>query len=242
MTRRSVDAVSTAAVGGNRRPGRDSERTQSAILSAATQEFARHGLGGARVDRIAARARTNKRMLYYYFGRKDALFLAVLENTYASIRNAEERLSMLDVPPAEGVRRLIRFTWDYYLAHPEFLTLLNSENLHRAKHLRRSRHVRAMNSPLIETLKTVLARGRESGIFRADVDALQLYVSIAALAYFYLGNNHTLSAVFGRDLSTPGSRAERLAHMIDVILGYLRPQPGQRPRASSGRTATAVAD
>jgi AcrR family transcriptional regulator len=229
---------------GSRRPGRDSERTQGAILAAATREFARHGLTGARVDRIAAGAKTNKRMLYYYFGGKDALFLAVLEDTYARIRSAEQGLSMLDVPPAEGIGRLIRFTWNYYLAHPEFLTLLASENLHRAKHLRRSRNVRAMNSPLIATLATVLARGHAEGVFRGNVDALQLYVSIAALSYFYLGNNHTLSAVFGRDLATRQSRAERLAHMTDVILGYLRPvrREGHRPHAGAARPAAAAAD
>ena len=224
-----------------RRPVRDAERTQAAILSAATQEFARHGLGGARVDRIAARAKTNKRMLYYYFGPKDALFLAVLENTYASIRNAEKQLSMLDVSPVEGIRRLIRFTWDYYLAHPEFLSLLNSENLHDARHLRRSRHVQAMNSPLIETLATVLARGCGAGLFRGGVDALQLYVSIAALSYFYLGNNHTLSAVFGRDLASEQSRAQRLAHMAEVILGYLRPLEPTGRRARAGAVAPAIA-
>ena len=235
--RKATTAVSNAAL---RRPVRDAERTQAAILAAATQEFARHGLGGARVDRIAARARTNKRMLYYYFGRKDALFLAVLEHTYASIRNAEKQLSMLDVAPVEGIRRLIRFTWDYYRAHPEFLSLLNSENLHDARHLRRSRQVQAMNSPVIETLATVLARGSDDGLFRGGVDALQLYVSIAALSYFYLGNNHTLSAVFGRDLASEASRAERLAHMVDVILGYLRPlePPGGRSRALATAIAT----
>jgi AcrR family transcriptional regulator len=226
-----------------RRIVRDSERTQAAILAAATQEFARHGLGGARVDRIAARAKTNKRMLYYYFGRKEALFLAVLENTYASIRNAEKQLSLLDVPPAEGIRRLIRFTWDYYVAHPEFLSLLNSENLHGAKHLRRSRRVLAMNSPLIETLGCVLARGHEARVFRGGVDPLQLYVSIAALSYFYLGNNHTLSAVFGRDLATPRSHAERLAHMADVILGYLRADvPGTAPFQAEVARAVATSD
>jgi len=214
------------------RPVRDAGRTQAAILAAATQEFARHGLGGARVDRIASRAKTNKRMLYYYFGSKDALFLAVLENTYAGIRSAETKLSMLDVVPVEGIRRLIRFTWDYYVAHPEFLSLLNTENLHGAKHLRRSRQVQAMNSPLIQTLGLVLARGREAGVFRGGVDPLQLYVSIAALSYFYLGNTPTLSAVFGRDLAAPRSRDERLAHMSDVILGYLRPQ---EPRPDARR-------
>jgi AcrR family transcriptional regulator len=237
---RSTAGSATRNVANGRRPGRDSERTQAAILAAATHEFARHGLGGARVDRIAARAKTNKRMLYYYFGSKDALFLAVLENTYASIRNAEMRLSMLDVPPPEGIARLVRFTWDYYLAHPEFLTLLNSENLHRARHLRQSRGVQQMNSPLIETLGTVLARGSEQGLFRRNVDPLQLYISIAALSYFYLGNNHTLSAVFGRNLATPDSRQERLAHMTDVILGYLRPSDAQRPRRAARAAAVAT--
>ena len=202
---------------------RDSERTQAAILVAATREFAHHGLGGARVDRIAADARTNKRMLYYYYGGKEALFVAVLEDTYARIRRAERSLSLLDVDPVEGVRRLVEFTWNYYLAHPEFLTLLNSENLHGARHVRKSPNVREMNSPVIETLAEVLARGVQSGAFRRGVDALQLYVSIAALSYFYLSNNQTLSAVFGRDLATPRARKERLEHMVDVVLGYLRP-------------------
>jgi len=206
---------------------RDADRTQAAILAAATREFARHGLGGARVDQIAARAKTNKRMLYYYFGNKEALFRAVLEGAYARIRAAERDLQLLDVAPAEGVRRLVEFTWSYYLANPEFMTLLNSENLHRARHLRRSRQVRAMNSPLIDTLGEVLTAGARRGEFRAGVDALQLYVSIAALSYFYLGNNHTLSAVFGRDVATPRARRERLAHMTDVILGYLRPNRGE---------------
>lgn len=202
---------------------RDSERTQAAILDAATREFARHGLGGARVDRIAAGARTNKRMLYYYYGSKEALFVAVLEDTYARIRRAEKSLSLLDVDPVESIRRLVDFTWNYYLQHPEFLTLLNSENLHGARHVRKSPNVREMNSPLIETLAEVLARGARAGVFRRGVDALQLYVSIAALSYFYLSNNQTLSAVFGRDLGCAPARKERLDHMVEMVLGYLRP-------------------
>ena len=205
------------------RPARDADRTRAAILDAATQEFARHGLGGARVDRIAAKADINKRMLYHYFGAKEALFLAVLEATYARIRTAELALSLLDVSPAESVRRLVTFTWSYYLRHPEFLTLLNSENLYRARHLRRSRSLQAMNSPLIDTLAKVLARGVRERVFRRGVDPLQLYVSIAALSYFFQSNNHTLSAIFGRDLSTPAARRARLAHVNAVVLGYLRP-------------------
>ena len=219
----SVAALPFAALPGRPRNTRDAARTQAVILTAATREFARYGLGGARVDRIAARAKTNKRMLYYYFGNKDAMFLAVLESAYARIRAAENQLSLLDVEPVESVRRLVEFTWNYYIAHPEFLTLLNSENLHRARHLKRSQDVRAMNSPVIETLGEVLMRGRQNGDFRGGVDALQLYISIAALSYFYLGNNQTLSAVFGRDLATSVARHNRLVHMTDVILGYLRP-------------------
>jgi AcrR family transcriptional regulator len=161
-------------------------------------------------------------MLYYYYGGKEALFVAVLEDCYARIRRAEKALSLLDVDPVESVRRLVEFTWDYYLRHPEFLTLLNSENLHGARHVRKSPNVREMNSPLIETLGEVLERGRRSGVFCREVDALQLYVTIAALSYFYLSNNQTLSAVFGRNLATPQARKERLQHMIDVVLGYLR--------------------
>ena len=203
------------------RPTRDAGRTQATILEAATQEFARHGLGGARVDRIAERAKTNKRMLYYYFGGKEDLFLAVLERAYEHIRAEELELHLTDLPPTEGVRALVVFTWNYYLAHPEFMTLLNSENLHRAQHLKRSRKIRAMHSPLIATLSGILARGAREGVFRSDVDPVQLYVSIAALGYFYLSNNHTLSTIFGRDLLAPKAKAERLAHINELVLGYL---------------------
>ena len=213
--------IAKKARAGAPRPTRDAERTQGAILEAATAEFARHGLGGARVNRIAERAKTNKRMLYYYFGGKEALFLAVLERVYEHIRHEEQGLHLTDLAPVAGVRKLVVFTWNYYLAHPEFMTLLNSENLHRAQHLRRSQKIRAMHSPLIATLSEVLARGVREGVFRRGVDPVQLYVSIAALGYFYLSNNHTLSTIFGRDLMAPRAKAERLAHINDLVLGYL---------------------
>ena len=206
-------------------PIRDASRTQAAILAAATEEFARSGLGGARVDRIAERARTNKRMLYYYFGDKEALFLAVLERAYEHIRSEEQTLRLTDLPPAEGVSKLVAFTWNYFLAHPEFMTLLNSENLHRAKHLKRSRKIRAMHSPLVDTLSEVLKRGARAGVFRPGVDPVQLYVSIASLGYFYLSNHYTLSTIFGRDLMAPRAKAVRLAHMKELVLGYLARYP-----------------
>jgi AcrR family transcriptional regulator len=202
---------------GRRNPARNQER----ILQAATEEFARYGLGGARVDRIAARAGANKRMLYYYYGNKEDLFLKVLEARYAHIRRAELGLHLLDLDPVQGMRRMVEFTWDYYLKHPEFLTLLNSENLHRARHLKRSRDIAAMHSPLIALLRDLLLRGERAGKFRKGVDPVQLYISIAGLGYFYLSNRHTLSTIFERDLLAPKSKAERLKHMTELVLGYL---------------------
>ncbi len=204
------------------RTRRDPVKNQQRILAAATAEFARSGLGGARVDRIAARAGANKRMLYYYYGNKEALFLAVMEASYARIRSAELSLNLDAVAPEEGIRRLVEFTWAYFLKHPEFLTLLNSENLHRARHIKRSKNIPAMHSPFVATIEDLLKRGVKAGCFRSGVDAVQLYISIASLSSFYLGNRYTLSTVFERDLFSPKHRAARLAHMVEMILGYLR--------------------
>jgi AcrR family transcriptional regulator len=200
---------------------RDADRSQLAILDSARDEFAQRGLAGARMDSIAERAGLNKRLIYYYFGSKDDLFLAVLERTYADIREAEQQLHLDEVEPVEAIRRLVSFTWHYYLDHPEFITLLNSENLHRAAHLKRSERIQEMNSPLIQLLDGVLERGRRDQLFRAGIDPVQLYISIAALCYFYLSNNDTLSAIFGRDLRAPKAMAQRLSHMTDLVLGYV---------------------
>ncbi len=200
---------------------RDADRSQAAILLAARDEFAEFGLGGARMERIAERSGLNKRLIYYYFDDKEKLFEAVLAQAYQHIREAERALHLLDLKPAEAVRRLVEFTWNYYLAHPEFLTLLNSANLHKARHLQDSNRVRSLNSPLIDMLGEILERGRKEGSFRGGIDPVQLYVSIAGLSYFYLSNSHTLSAIFDRDLMTAKARAERLSHMTDVILGYV---------------------
>jgi AcrR family transcriptional regulator len=200
---------------------RNPARSRQAILDAATKEFSECGLGGARVDRIAKRSGVNKRLIYHYIGNKEALFLAVLEQAYANIRAAEQALHLDELSPIDAIRRLIEFTWDYYLEHPEFLTLLNSENLHRAKHLKQSTMVREMTSPLIALLDNVLKRGRREGVFRTNVDPVQLYISIAGLAYFYLSNNYTLSTIFSSDFRAPKARADRVAHMSDLVVGYL---------------------
>jgi len=204
-------------------PPRDAEASRARILSAATAEFSRHGLSGARVDRIARRAKANKRMLYHYYGGKEDLFLAVLEAGYARIRGEEQKLDLSAKAPAEGMRELVTFTWRHFLAHPEFISLLNTENLHRAKHLKRSTRIRSLHSPLVATISDLLARGTRAGVFRAGVDPVQLYVSIAALGYFYLSNAYTLSTIFGRDLCAPKAKDERLAHVVDLVLGALAP-------------------
>ncbi len=200
---------------------RDADRSQRDILDAARDEFALHGLAGARMDRIAERAAVNKRLIYYYFESKERLFLAVLERVYEDIRSEEQQLNLTQIEPTEAIRRLIAFTWNYSIRHPEFQTLLNSENLHRARHLKQSAKVTALHSPLVQTLADVLERGRQSGVFRAGVDPVQLYISIAGLSYFYLGNVHTLSTIFDRPLLGPKAKVERLSHMTDLVLGYL---------------------
>ena len=207
---------------------RDPERTRAAILAAAVDEFAAHGLGGARVDRIAARAGANKRMLYYYFGDKDGLFLAALEDRYAHIRSAEAALDLEHLDPRKALKRLVEFTWNYLLEHPEFMALLNSENLHLGRHVGQSRRVREMHSPLVEMLREILERGERAGLFRRGVDPVQLYISIAAEGYFYLSNRHTLSRIFGRDLMAPKALAERARHNADMILYALRRMPARR--------------
>lgn len=209
--------TSTPARG--RRPG--APDTRAAVLAAARSSFAEKGFRGTTIRAVASAASVDPALVHHYFGSKDDLFLAVLERTYADIREAEQQLHLDEIDPVEAIRQLVSFTWHYYLEHPEFITLLNSENLHCAAHLKRSERIQEMNSPLVQLLDTVLERGKRDKLFRAGVDPVQLYISIASLCYFYLSNNHTLSAVFGRDLRAPKAMAQRLSHMTDLVLGYV---------------------
>jgi len=201
---------------------RDPDKSRANILQAARTEFASSGLGGARVDQIAKMAGINKRMLYHYFGNKDDLFCAVLEANYAHKRDSERALALEQEEPVEAIRKLIALTWDYYLKHPEFLTLLNSANLHQAVHIKKSKEIRKMHTPFVSMIKSVLDKGASQKVFKKDVDPAQLYITIAGLSYFYLSNQYTLSAIFGRNLLAPSARKERLAHMTDVVLSYLK--------------------
>ena len=201
---------------------RDPERTRAAILSAATAEITAKGLTGARVDAIAKRAGVNKRMLYHYFGDKQGLYLAVLENTYSAIRTAEVGLNLTELDPVAAMRKLVLFTWQYFIDHPEFLSLLATENMNRAAYLKKSKAIRPLARFAGRCDRRAAQARREQGIFRAGVDPVDLYISIAGLGFFYMSNRHTLSTIFGKDLSAPERLAARGEHIVDVVLGYLR--------------------
>jgi len=201
---------------------RDAEATRARILAAAKKEFAKHGLGGARVDAIAERARANKRMLYHYFGSKEALFTSVLEHAYLDIRNAERKLDLETLEPSAALVALVRFTWKYYLKNPEFITLVNSENLHRARHIKSLPSLQIAMRGLVEMVEDIIRRGQESGDFREGIDARQLNITIAAIGFYYLNNRHTGSFLFERDLMDEDALEDRIAFNIDTILRMVR--------------------
>jgi AcrR family transcriptional regulator len=209
---------------------RDAAASRAAILSAATLVFAEKGLGGARVDEIAERAEVNKALLYHYFANKEALFVAVLEATYEGIRGAETELELEMLSPREAMAKLVDFTWTYYLEHPEFLHLVNTENLYAAEHLARSERVGRLHHPLVGRIRDLLKRGVATGDFRRGVDPVQLYITIASLSYFYLSNAHTLGVVFEQDLLSARARGARQRHIQQVVEGYLRPGAGESGR------------
>lgn len=200
---------------------RDPEGMRIRILEAAKKEFAAHGLAGARIDRIAAEADANKRMLYYHVGNKEDLYLAVLEAAYEKIRAEERGLDLEHLDPSAAIARLIDFTWNYFIRNPEFLALLNTENVAKARNLKRSTKVKSMHSPFVEMIRTIVDRGVKTGEFRVAMDPVQLYISIAGLCFFYLSNSATLSFIFGRDLLKKDAKEERLQHVIMLVLAAL---------------------
>ncbi|QOG23065.1 MULTISPECIES: TetR/AcrR family transcriptional regulator [Bradyrhizobium] len=202
---------------------RDPVATRNKLLTAARLEFAKHGFAGARVDEIAERAGVNKQLVYHYFGDKDALYLAVLEWVYADIREQERRLNLEGLPPDKAIKKLIEASFDYLATNPDFIVLLNDENRGGARHVRGSTRLEAMHSPLVVSVSHILNEGVRAGMFRKGIDPVQLYISIAALGYFYLSNTPTLSAIFGKDLSTRTARRNRRRHVVDLVLHSLRP-------------------
>ncbi|CAE6958939.1 TetR/AcrR family transcriptional regulator [Paraburkholderia domus] len=203
---------------------RDPVQTQIRILAAAKAEFAKVGLGGARIDTIAEKAGVNKRMIYEYFEGKDQLFQAVLEDAWTQIRTAESKLQLDALPPVEAIKQLIIFTWEYYLSHPEFISLVNSANLHEARHVKKSRRFHELHGGFIDMLQRILDRGVATGDFRPGVDPRQLHLTLAAVGYYYLNNRHTGEVIFGFDFMSKEARAARLEFNIDTILSVLRPR------------------
>jgi TetR/AcrR family transcriptional regulator len=201
---------------------RDPRRTREAILKSAQAEFSARGLSGARVDRIAARAGANKRMIYHYFGSKEGLYLAALERVYEGLRGTERTLDLGHLAPEAAIRRLVESNFDYSRAHPELISLINNENLHRARHLRKSKKIRELHSPLVAMIAGILERGVAQGVFRRGLDPVELYITMAAVGFFYLSNNYTLSTIFGRDLASPAACHRRRQHNVEIILNAIR--------------------
>lgn len=225
MTRPVGHTIEVRAAGRPKRPGgtaRSAEASRARILDAARYEFVTHGLNGARVDRIAERASVNKNLIYHYFGSKDDLYLQVLETIYSGLRASQRDAEVRDLPPVEGMRSLVGHTFDHFVATPDLIRLMSIENIHFARHLKRSRIVKPLYKPLLRTIEALLAEGQAEGAFRRDVDPVDLYLSISALAYFYLSNQHTLSWIFDQRLEASERLAKRRAHVVEMVLGYLQ--------------------
>ncbi len=217
---------------------RDADLTRARILKAARNEFMRHGYSGARVERISRAARSSDRMIYYYFGSKEALYIVVLEGVYADLGAAESALVLDEREPVAALSELIAFTWNYYLAHPEFVALLSNENLQRGRHIDKSMKVTQLSRPVLAILGTILAEGARQKVFRADLDVKKVYLTLAALGYFYLSNRYTLSSFLGIDLmraeQCDGWRAEITRVMLASVSAPSAPASASRmiPRKS----------
>ena len=200
----------------------DPERTKADILEVAMREFSEKGLAGARIDLIAEAMRTSKRMIYYYFGSKEGLYIAVLEEAYRRMREIESHLQLQDLPPEDALRKLVGFTVDYQLAHPEFIRLVMNENMHRGEYLARSSTIEQLNVPAIEGLREVIERGQRAGVFRSGIDPVDLHMSISALSVFNVANRHTFALIFKRDLESAAAIVARRDSIIEMVVRFVR--------------------
>ncbi len=200
---------------------RDAERTRADILAVATREFADRGYAGARINEIADKTSTTKRMIYYYFGGKEQLYIAVLEQAYSLIRTLEQRLDVEHLDPVEAIRELAGLTFDHHESHPDFIRLVSIENIHRAQHLARSTVLTGLANPALGVLDAILVRGREAGLFRDDVDALDVHQVISAFCVFRTANRHTFGAIFGRDMLDPARRDHQRRLLGDLVVSFL---------------------
>ena len=200
----------------------DPERTRADIIEVATLEFSEKGLAGARIDVIAEAMATSKRMIYYYFGSKEALYVAVLEEAYRRIRQIETDLHLEDLAPEDALRKLVGFTVDYQLANPDFIRLVMNENIHRGEFLGQSKMIQTLNVPAINAVRQVYERGLKAGVFRSGIDPVDLHMSISALSFFNVSNQHTFSLIFKRDLSSPAAIVARRDSIIEMVVRFVR--------------------
>ncbi|MGR6808578.1 TetR/AcrR family transcriptional regulator (plasmid) [Sphaerotilus natans] len=200
----------------------DPEATMADILDVATREFAAKGLAGARIDEIAAATRTSKRMIYYYFGSKEALYVAVLEEAYRRIRHIETDMHLEDLEPETALRRLVAFTCDYQRSNPDFIRLVMNENMHHGEFLAQSRLIQQLNVPAINLLRSVYERGVREGVFRCGIDPIDLHMSISALSVFNVSNRHTFSLIFKHDFDDPAAIEARRDSIVEMIVRFVR--------------------
>ncbi|MEU7908772.1 TetR/AcrR family transcriptional regulator [Actinoplanes sp. NPDC049118] len=200
---------------------RDAERTRAEILAVATAEFADRGYDGARVDEIADRTRTTKRMIYYYFGGKRQLYVEALEQAYARIRAAEQEVNVDHLEPAAAIRRIAEVTFDHHEANPDFIRLVSIENIHRGEHIAQLPDLIDLNTPAVRLLTDLLRRGQEQGVFRTDVDAVDVHMAISAFCFFRVANQYTFGTIFGRDLLDPGLREHYRTMLGDMVVAHL---------------------
>lgn len=215
---------------------RDPARTREKILTHASREFASKGFDGARVDAIALRCKLSKNMLYYYFKSKEGLFVAVLERMYEKLRSQQKDLSVRASDPVAALEQLVHHTFNALLENPDSIRLMNEENRHKGRHIRQSRRMRELYNPLVETIRFILKRGHEDGVFRADVDPASIYLTLASLCYHYLSNQYTLEVALGVDLGSEKSRAQWLAHITELLKAFCGRDAGaETPEASPAR-------
>lgn len=225
-------------------PARGRRRGQSAasrerIVRAAYDEFAEYGFDGARVDRIVERADISKNLLYHHFEGKEDLFIRVMEIVYQEMRLCHQDTLLVDLDPCEAMAKLVIQTFSHFVTSPHTVNLMNSENLHRAKHIKQSKLIRNMYNPLMENIKAILHKGQEVGVFRGNVDPIELYISISGLGYFYLSNQFTLGTIFNKRMATKKGIQERKEHIVEIIMAYLQhgaPQTGVKPNLSVPET------
>ncbi|MHA5986282.1 TetR family transcriptional regulator [Pseudomonas aeruginosa] len=198
------------------------DRTKDSILQAAVRIFSKHGFTGGRIEQISKLAKSNDRMIYYYFGSKEKLFISVLEHIYASFNEAESKLELDLSDPESALRHLVAFVWDYYLHHPEFVTILATENLHRGQHAKKSLNLQALSGEAVGVLRPIIEAGQAKGLFRNDIDIKHAYLMIASLCYFYNSNLYTLSSFLDEDLGDKRAKDDWLLFISDLALRGLR--------------------